>query len=261
MPAQKEGKVAIVTGAASGIGAATAQALAENGLNVVINYRRNAKDAGEVAQRCRELGVEALCVSGDVSCLRDCQRIVEAALGRWGQLDVLVNNAGTTRFADARDLDALSASDFGDIFAVNVTGAYLMARVAAQELRRSPDGSIVNVSSHSGFSGLGSSTAYATSKGGLNTLTLALARALAPDVRVNAVCPGFVDTDWMARATSPERMAEVKKRAAMVAPLQRLVSPAEVAEAICWFALCGRSITGQLLVIDAGTHLTVGNPI
>lgn len=119
----------------------------------------------------------------------------------------------------------------------------------------------MNVSSHSGFSGMGSSTAYAASKGALNTLTLALARALAPEIRVNAVCPGVVDTEWIAKAASPEEMAEVKRRAAAVAPLKRLVSPEDVAETICWFALGGRSITGQLLVIDAGTHLTVGNPI
>lgn len=261
MPADRARKVAIVTGAASGIGAAAVQALAANGLNVVVNYHRNEQGARDVAGRCREIGVEVVCVQGDVSRGQDCQAIVAAALDAWGRIDVLVNNAGTTRFADSRDLDALSARDFADIFAVNVTGAYLMARIAAKTLRQSPSGSVVNVSSHSGFSGMGSSTAYAASKGALNTLTLALARALAPEVRVNAVCPGFVDTDWMARAASPEKMVEVKRRAASVAPLERLVSPADVAEAICWLALGAPCITGQLLVIDAGMHLTVGKPI
>lgn len=137
MPADRTRKVAIVTGAASGIGAAAVQALAANGLNVAVNYHRNEQDARDIAGRCREPGVEAVCVQGDVSDDQGCQAIVHTALDSWGRIDVLVNNAGTTRFADSRDLDALSSRDFGEIFAVNVTGAYLMARKAAEALRKS----------------------------------------------------------------------------------------------------------------------------
>ena len=120
---------------------------------------------------------------------------------------------------------------------------------------------MVNISSHSGFSGIGSSSAYAASKGALNTLTLSLARALAPEIRVNAVCPGFVDTDWMSEKLETDALAAFKRKVAAVAPLRRLVSVAEVAEAVSWFALGGHSITGQFLVIDGGTHLTLGDPL
>ncbi len=256
-----ERRVAIVTGSATGIGAACAEELARQGVDVVVNYARSDGLANEVAERCRNCSVDSIAVQGDVSEDEACRDIVNAALSRWGRLDILVNNAGTTVFADASDLKALTATDFERIFAVNVTGAYQMTRAAEPALRRSPLGSVVNISSHAGFSGVGSSSAYAASKGALNTLTLSLARALAPDVRVNAVCPGFVDTGWMSRKLDDESLAAFKKRSAAISPLKRLVSPAEVAEAVSWFALGGPSITGQLLVIDAGTHLAVGNPL
>ena len=136
-----------------------------------------------------------------------------------------------------------------------------MTRAAGPYLKRSPSAAVVNMSSHSGFSGIGSSSAYAASKGALNTLTLSLARALAPEVRVNAVCPGFVDTDWMSGRLSGAELAGFKSRVAEVSPLKRLVCADDVAEAVGWFALGARTITGQFLVIDAGTHLTVGNPL
>ena len=117
------------------------------------------------------------------------------------------------------------------------------------------------MSSHSGISGIGSSIAYAASKGALKTLTLALARSLAPDIRVNAVCPGFVDTRWMRRKLQGEALDKFMQRVAALSPLKRRVHAEDVAEAVCWFALGGQAITGQLLVIDGGTHLTIGDPI
>jgi 3-oxoacyl-[acyl-carrier protein] reductase len=235
--------------------------LAAAGLNVVVNYTKSAAEAEATAEACRALGVEALAVQGDVAVDADCRALVAAALEAWGGLDVLVNNAGTTRFAEANDLESLTKDDFDEIFAVNVTGAYQLTRAAAPHLKAADSGSVVNVSSHSGFSGIGSSMAYAASKGALNTLTLSLARALAPEVRVNAVCPGFVDTRWMAGQLDETEMADFRARAAEIAPLKLLVTPDQVAEAVCWFALGGRAITGQLLVIDGGTHLTVGKPL
>ena len=253
-------RVAVVTGASSGIGAAVARDLAAAGCHVVVNYRRNREGAEAVAADCREAGVEALTCAGDVADDADCRALAAVALDRWDRIDVLVNNAAVTRFADAGDLGALQATDFEHIFAVNVTACYQMAHATAAALTANR-GAIVNVSSHSGFSGLGSSLAYAASKGALNTLTLGLARALAPEIRVNAVCPGFVDTAWMAPVLEADALAAFKRKAAQIAPLRRIVTPAEVAAAVRWFALGGAAITGQLLVIDAGTHPSVGDPI
>ena len=262
MPDESSRPAAIVSGSATGIGAACARHLAAAGLNVAINYTRSVQEAEATAEACRALGVEALVVRGDVAEEADCRALVAAALEAWGGLDVLVNNAGTTRFAAGGVLESLTKDDFERIFAVNVTGAYQLTRAAATHLKAAGGGgSVVNVSSHSGFSGIGSSMAYAASKGALNTLTLSLARQLAPEVRVNAVCPGFVDTRWMAGRLNPAEMAAFRARAAEIAPLKLLVTADHVAEAVCWFALGGRAITGELLTIDGGTHLTVGKPL
>jgi 3-oxoacyl-[acyl-carrier protein] reductase len=261
MPDESARPSAVISGSATGIGAACARHLAAAGLNVAINYTKSAAEAEATAEACRALGVEAIVVRGDVAVDADCRALVAAALEAWGGLDVLVNNAGTTRFAEANDLESLTKDDFDEIFAVNVTGAYQLTRAAARYLKAVGGGAVVNISSHSGFSGIGSSMAYAASKGALNTLTLSLARVLAPEVRVNAVCPGFVDTRWMAGQLGETEMADFRARAAEIAPLKLLVTADQVAEAVCWFALGGRAVTGQLLVIDGGTHLTVGKPL
>ncbi len=257
----RQNRSAIVSGSATGIGRACALALAENGFNITVNYSRSAEQAETTAERCRQTGVNAIVVQGDISDDTACRNIVDQSLEKWGGIDALVNNAGTTRFAEASDLTALTKDDFDRIMEVNVTGTYQLTRAAVPYLKQSKIASVVNISSHSGFSGIGSSTAYAASKGALNTLTLSLAGALAPDIRVNAVCPGFVDTKWMSPKLNDDELNAFKKRVADIAPLQRLVSAEDVAEAVCWFVTGGRSITGQLLVIDGGTHLTVGNPV
>ncbi|HET7408802.1 MAG TPA: SDR family oxidoreductase, partial [Paracoccaceae bacterium] len=189
-----EDRVAIVTGASSGIGAATATMLAERGVRVIVTYAGNAQGAEEVVAACRAVGAKAEAVQGDVSDEAACRAIAAAATDRWGRIDVLVNNAGTTVSADARDLDALSGEDFRRLYDVNVIGAYQMTRAAVAALRASGRGSVVNTSSIAGLTGMGSSIAYAASKGAMNAMTLAMARSLAPEVRVNAVCPGFVDS-------------------------------------------------------------------
>jgi 3-oxoacyl-[acyl-carrier protein] reductase len=251
--------VAIVTGSATGIGAACAVRLSHNGYNVVLNYTQSRDEAEKTAAACT--GGETLLCAADISDDEACRALVESANEKWGRLDVLVNNAGMTRFAGARDLDGLSKQDFARIFEVNVTGHYQMTRASVPLLRKSDVASIVNMSSHSGMSGIGSSMAYAASKGALNTLTLALARSLAPDIRVNAICPGFVDTRWMSRKLQGEELDTFMQRVASISPLKRMVHAEDVAEAACWFALGGQAITGQLLVIDGGTHLSVGDPI
>jgi 3-oxoacyl-[acyl-carrier protein] reductase len=251
----------LVTGAATGIGATCVRRFARLGYDIALNFRTRADDAKASADACRAAGAEVLLVQGDVADNATCRRMVDKMLGRFGRLDVLVNNAGTTRVVDRRDLDGLSTADFERILAVNLIGAFQMVRASAKALGAAAEGAVVNVSSHSGFSGYGSSLAYAASKGALNTLTLGLARSLAPSVRVNAVCPGFVDTDWVRRSMDETRFARFREGLRDHAPLRRLVSPEDVADAVAWLATGARSITGQLLVIDAGMHLNVTEPL
>ena len=251
-------KAAIVTGSATGIGAAVARALASRGWGVVINYTRSEREAGETVAACRAAGGGAVLCRGDVAIDADCRRLVDAALGAFGRVDALVNNAGTTRFVAADDMDGLDAADFERIFAVNVLGAFQMARAARAALEASGDGAVVNVSSYSGMNGLGSSLAYAASKGALNTLTKGLAHTLAPHVRVNAVCPGYADTRWARAGLQDEAYERFKAGLEATLPLGRMPSAEDVAETVLWFLAAGRTVTGQLLVVDSGEHMAGG---
>jgi 3-oxoacyl-[acyl-carrier protein] reductase len=217
--AEVERRVAIVTGGATGVGAATACTLAERGYNVVINYSRSANEAEATASQCRERGVDAVTVKGDVSNDEDCRRVVSEAIDRWERLDALINSAGITQFVPMTELERQNAEDFHKVYAVNLIGPYQMARAAAPHLRRTGRGSIVHVSSISALSGSGSSFAYVTSKAALNTLTLALARTLAPEVRVNAVLPGLIESRWLPTGLGDEAYARVRKNWISVAAL------------------------------------------
>lgn len=254
-------RAAIVTGSATGIGAGIVTYLAGRGWDVVVNYTRREADARATAAACEALGARVLVSRADVASDDDCRRLVGETVDAWGRVDGLVNNAGVTVFADANDLDALSADDFQRILGINLVGAYQMTRAAAPHLRESPVASVVNISSHGAFSGLGSSIAYAVSKGALNTLTLALARSLAPDIRVNAVCPGFVETGWMLAVLAEDEFPAFRRRVEAISPLRRMPKPEDVAEAVGWFLEGGRLITGQFLVVDGGVHLTVNTPV
>ncbi len=250
-----KGKVAIVTGSSSGIGAATVRQLADRGCNVVINYSRSEAPAEAVAAECRAKGVEAITVKANVGDDADCKRLVQAAKDKWGRLDALVNNAGTTKFVAHTDLDGLSAADFQNIFQINVVAGYQMTRAAAPLLRASGDGSVVNVSSIAGVWGTGSSIAYAASKGAVNTMTLSLARALGPEIRVNCVCPGFVQGDWLRQGMGEERYDATKAMLETTTPLRRAGGPEHMAEAILMFLEAGSHITGEILMADGGAHL------
>ncbi len=249
------GGVAIITGSSSGVGAATARLLASKGCNIAVSYRENAEGAAETVAACEALGVDAEAVRANVASDEDCRRLAAAAVGRWGRIDALVNNAGTTRFADGADLEALSADDFAEIFAVNVTGAYMMTRAAAPHLRANGAGAVVNISSLGAVTGVGSSTAYSASKGALNTMTLSLARALAPEIRVNCVCPGMIDTRWNRAGLGDERYDKLLAETGRTLPLRHVLEADDVARTVVWMIEGADYITGEVMMVDSGLHL------
>jgi 3-oxoacyl-[acyl-carrier protein] reductase len=252
-----EGKVAIVTGAATGIGAATAVALARRGVKVLVNYRSSEAEAEQTAASARTAGSEARAIRADVAQDADCRSLVAAALDAWGRLDIVVNNAGTTKFAAHDDLDALSGDDFATLYATNVIGPFQMIRAAREQLK-AQHGTVVNVSSIAGILGVGSSIAYAATKGALNTLTLSLARALAPEIRVNAVCPGYVATPWFSRRFGEEASQRIAAGVAESNPLKQVASPEDIATTILFLASPeSRQITGETLLVDSGSHLAL----
>jgi 3-oxoacyl-[acyl-carrier protein] reductase len=253
-----ERRVCVVTGSSSGIGAATVRLYARNGWNVVINFSRDPAPAEAVAAECRALGAEALCVKADVASDADCKRLAAEVDARFGRADVLVNNAGTTKFVALRDLDGLEAEDFQRIYAVNVIGAYQMSRALVPLLQRHPGAGIVNVSSIASMMGTGSSIAYMASKGALNAMTIGLARALGPTIRVNAVAPGFVETPWLKAGLGAERYEQARQGYRARAALDAVMTPDDVAEAAWWLGAGAAKTTGEVLLLDAGLRLTRG---
>ena len=244
-------KVAIITGASSGIGAATARELAKRGWSVVINYSKSAAEAAEVAASCKD----ALMVQADVSEDAECIKLVQTTLQKWGKIDALVNNAGTTKFVDHANFDGLQADDFLRIYRVNVVGPFQMVRACAPSLKATR-GAIVNVSSVASQLGIGSSLAYAASKAALNAMTYSLARSLGPEVRVNAVCPGWVDTPWHANAYDAERLKRIAQHYASLVPLKDYARPEDVADCILWLIEGARQVTGEAIFVDGGLHIS-----
>ncbi len=245
------GRVAVVTGSATGIGRAAALALAERGSHVVVNYTRSEAEALETVAEVEKLGASAIAVRADVAVDDDCRRLVDETLRRWNRIDVLVNNAGHTVFVPHEDLESLTAEMWDRVFAVNVRGAFFMTRAAATALKASGQGAVVNVSSTAGIRGGGSSIPYAASKAALNSLTLSMARVLAPEVRVNGVAPGFVDTRWLERgygAKLDAMRAFVRKNT----PLREAARPEQVAQAIVSLATGMDWVTGETIVVDGG---------
>lgn len=247
--------VCIVTGSATGTGAACAVQLARKGARVVVNYTKSASEAKDTAEKCKAAGGEAIVVQADVALDADCRKLAQAALDKWDRIDGLVNNAGITKFAAAADLDALTAEDFQRIYAVNVIGPYQMIRACVPAMKRQAAASIVNVSSISGVMGIGSSTAYVASKGALNAMTLALARSLAPGIRVNAVCPGLIETRWHLSRFSEEDYAKFKANYEKTVPLAKAASADDVAEVAVWLLEGAAQVTGETILVDGGLHL------
>ncbi|MEO8525375.1 MAG: SDR family oxidoreductase [Caldimonas sp.] len=247
-------KVAIVTGAGTGVGAAAALALAGRGYDLLVNYSKSVAEAEASAAACRSAGADTLLMRGDVAEDADCRAMAQAAVERWGRLDALVNNAGITSFAGATNWDAIDTETFQRVVGVNALGTLQMIRACAPHLKTAR-GAIVNVSSIAGALGIGSSVAYVASKGAVNAMTLYFARAMAPEVRVNAVCPGLITTRWFVDGIGQEGYDKLKAGYEALAPLGRACSAEDVADAVLWLVDGARVVTGELLLLDSGVHL------
>jgi 3-oxoacyl-[acyl-carrier protein] reductase len=245
------GKTAVVTGGATGMGKATALALAAKGARVVIMALPALEaEAKQVAAQCGDAAVSL----GDVTEDADCRAAAALAESRFGRLDALVNNAGVTKFVAHADMEALSPEDFHRIYDVNVVGGFLMTRAALPAMRRAGRGAVVNIASIAGVDGSGSSVAYSASKGAVVTMTRSLARALAPEVRVNAICPGIVATEWIARGRGQAFYEEFRGKVEKALPLRAVVPPEEVARTAV-FLIEQEMTTGETLLVDAGQRL------
>lgn len=246
-----DGKAAVVTGASRGVGRATALMLAEGGCSVVVNYSRSKEEAEGVVEEVRALGVKAIPFQADVADDAGCRAMMDAAVNEFGSLQVLVNNAGTTQFIPHSQLDMVTDEVWDRILGVNLKGPFQCIRAARPHMEAAGEGEIVNVSSVAGVAGLGSCIPYAASKGGLNNLTITLARVMAPTVRLNTVAPGFIEGEWLKQGLGPA-YEPAKKSSEGRAVLGKVCAPADVAAAILAFITGSDLVTGQVLVCDGG---------
>ena len=248
-------KVAIITGGSRGVGAATAKLLASKGWNITITCTSSMDEAQNVVKECEKLGVEAIAITADVSEDNSCVQTAQETIEKWGRIDALVNNAGTTKFVfNHADLDGLDAEDFLHIYKVNVVGPFQMVRACKEMLLNSDNPSVVNISSIAGIKGLGSSLAYASSKGALNTMTKSMARNLGP-IRVNAICPGFIQGDWLRNGMGDDLYNAALENLTNNTPLKLTVTPEQVAEGIYSFIGINKVVTGETMLMDGGHHL------
>ena len=256
MTAESARRAVLITGAASGIGAATARRFIAEGWQVAINCSDGSQRdaAGAIAALATGAGQKAVVIEGDVTRDADCVAVVEKAVAAFGRLDALVNAAGISKMVPQTDLHGLDFDDFQRIYAVNTIGMFQMIRAAAPHLKATGKGAVVNITSRAGVTGGGSSIAYAASKGASNTLTLSLARVLAPEIRVNAVCPALTEQGFVERL-APESFAERRARQIAISPLKQIGQPEQVAESIYWLASSAEMMTGSLVDLDFGMHL------
>lgn len=253
-----QSKTAIVTGGGTGIGEGVSLKLASRGANVVVNYRASADQAEAVAEQCRAFGVKAAALKADVGEDADCRALAAEAARLMGSIDILVNNAGRTKFVAHKDLDGLSDGDFLEIYRTNVVGAYQMIRAVQPAMNKAGRGAVVNISSISALFGGGSSTAYSSAKGALITLTKTMARALAPAIRVNAVCPGFVPTRWFRERYQGEDYPKLLARMTDSTVLAHVATPEEIADGVVFLCAEGAAtMTGEVLIMDGGAHLAL----
>ena len=252
-------QAALITGGSSGVGAAVAIKLAKLGVNVAVNYNSSQTGAEAVVDRVIQEGVQGIALQGDVSQEKDCRRMVSETIEKFGRLDILINNAGTTTFVPHHDLEGLTEDIWHQALGVNLMGAFFMTRAAAPYLREADSGAVVMTSSIASLTANGSSIAYCASKAGMNSLTKTLAKTLGKDgIRVNAVLPGLIDGDWAFNTWGggdTGQYDELKAAFSEQTPLGHVVTPDDVADAILSFVTGSRYVTGQLLTLDGGFTL------
>ncbi|BCG57768.1 SDR family NAD(P)-dependent oxidoreductase [Paenibacillus sp. URB8-2] len=241
-------QVVLVTGGGTGIGRATSFALAKRGATVIVNYSRSQSDAEETVQWIINQGGRAATIQADVSQDNEVRNMIETIVQQFGTVDLLVNNASITKHIPMDNLEAATEEIWDELFDVNVKGMFYCARAVAPYMKKNKQGAIVNIGSIAGQTGLGSSLPYAVSKAAVHGLTKSLARALAPDIRVNCIVPGAVATRWW--AGKEEQM----NRLAPNLVLQRISTPEDIASMIC-AALEQEAMTGQIITVDCGQTL------
>jgi 3-oxoacyl-[acyl-carrier protein] reductase len=249
-----ENKVAVITGAARGVGRSTALNLAKGGCHVVINYRSSEERALQTVKEIEACGVRALAIQGDINDDRFCRALMETAFNEFGRLDILVNNAGTTVFIPHDDLDQVQDHHWENLFATNVKAVFQCCRAARPWMDENGGGDIVNLGSIAGIRGTGSSIPYSASKAAVHTLTLSLARVFGPTIRMNAIAPGFIAGEWLEEGLG-EAFEAAKKIREQSAILKKVCTPQDIAEAVLSLITGSDLVTGQILVCDAGALL------
>jgi 3-oxoacyl-[acyl-carrier protein] reductase len=244
-------RVGLVTGAASGIGRSAALALARAGHDVAINFSRSEAAAREVAAEAAKAGAATLLCKADVSDDASVRAMLKEVERTFGRLDVLINNAGTTTEAKPGDLDSLSVEEWDRVFAVNVRSIFLVTRAALPLLRKAEAPSIVNTASIVGLRPGPQPLPYAASKAAVVNLTKTLALNLGPQIRVNAVAPGWMEGDWMQRMLK-DRYEDLMGRRAKATPLKRCVTAEDVAETMMSLIQGNRFVTGEIITVDGG---------
>lgn len=248
MPTESPKKIALITGGGTGIGKAVSLALAAQGIHVAVNYSRSAKEAAATVKEIKDLGADGFAFQADVADDNAVRVMVQSVIDRFGRLDYLVNCAGTTVYVSLDDLEGLQPEHWDQIMNVNVKGLFAVCRAAAPHLKQT-HGSIVNITSVGGITGMGSSIAYSASKAAAISVTKSLARVLAPEVRVNSVAPGIVMTRWV------EGREEHVKKLGEHTPLGRCCNAEDVAEVVVPLLVSTSMITGQTIVVDGGAFM------
>jgi 3-oxoacyl-[acyl-carrier protein] reductase len=239
-------KVVVVTGGGSGIGRGMCLRFAREGAAVVVNYSKSKTQAGEVVDQIKGSGGRAVDIQADVSRDQEARQLIEESVAKFGRLDVLINNAAWTRYVPHRNLDELSEEILENTWSVIVKGSIYCIRAAVPHLRENGEGSVINITSNAGFTAMGSTIIYGASKAALTFITRALARALAPEIRVNAIAPGFVDTKFV--NWTPEVIEQLKAQT----HLGKTIIPENIADAAVFLAGDSMATTGQTILVDGG---------